>query len=133
MFWIVLLLILLGGGFYFYQRMVSLEQEIRAEQEREKELQAGKGSQEPPVAAPLEKEFTQPLAEIVATGDLAAEVAGNPILRLICAQPGVVQANVYADLPQLNKKQAQQMIRELADAGKIRREPLGSSFKLYLV
>lgn len=133
MFWIVLLLILLGGGFYFYQRLTDLEREIRAEQEREKEQQASQGSGETSAAAPLEKESAQPAAQTVATVDPAAEVVENPILRLICAQPGVVQTDIYVNLPQLNKKQAQQMIRELVDAGKIRRERLGSSFKLYLV
>lgn len=128
MFWIVLLLILLGGGFYFYQRMVALEREIRAEQEREKELQAKQVNQDS-VAATEKK---QPAPVDVTADNPATEIAENPILQFVCAHPGVVQADLYADLPQLNKKQAQQMIRELVDAGKIRRERLGSSFKLYL-
>jgi hypothetical protein len=129
MFWFVLLLILLGGGFYFYQRLVALEQEIRAEQEREKELQAKLVNQEAAVAVAHDKESVPADA---AADNPVAEVVDNPILRLVCAHPGVVQADLYADVPQLNKKQAQQMIRELVDAGKIRRERMGSSFKLYL-
>ncbi|MBD1400934.1 hypothetical protein [Pelovirga terrestris] len=129
MFWIVLLLILLGGSFYFYQRMVALEQEIRAEQEREKELQAQQVNQESAAAAPKKIE---PALVGAAAENPATEMAENPILQCVCAHPGVVQADLYADVPQLNKKQAQQMIRELVDAGKIRRERLGSSFKLYL-
>ncbi|HMB17160.1 MAG TPA: hypothetical protein VKN62_12700 [Pelovirga sp.] len=132
MFWFVLLLILLGGGFYFYQRLVALEREIRAEQEREKELQAQQVNEETGVAAPQEKASAPPSPAATAAESPATEVVENPILRLICAQPGVVQSNVYAEVPQLNKKQTQQMIRELVDAGKIRRERLGSSFKLYL-
>jgi hypothetical protein len=129
MFWFVLLLILLGGGFYFYQRLVALEQEIRAEQEREKELQAQLVNQEADDAVTHEKKSAPADA---AAGKPVAEVVENPILRLVCAHPGVVQADLYVDVPQLNKKQAQQMIRELVDAGKIRRERMGSSFKLYL-
>lgn len=129
MFWFVLLLILLGGGFYFYQRLVALEREIRAEQEREKELQAKLVNQEAAVATVDEKE-SSPADE--AADNPVGEVAENPILRLVCAHPGVIQADLYVDVPQLNKKQAQQMIRELVDAGKIRRERMGSSFKLYL-
>jgi len=128
MFWFVLLLIVLGGGFYFYQRMLALEQEIRAEQEREKELQARQVNQDT-AAAPQKNE---PAPANAAADNPATEIAGNPILDFVCAHPGVVQADLYADIPQLNKKQAQQMIRELVDAGKIRRERLGSSFKLYL-
>lgn len=133
MFWIVLLLILLGGGFYFYQRLTDLEREIRAEQEREKEQQASQGSGETSAAALLEKESAQPLEQTISAADPAAEMVENPILRIICTQPGVVQSDLYADLPQLNKKQAQQMVRELVEAGKVRRERQGSSFKLYLV
>ena len=129
MFWFVLLLIVLGGGFYFYQRMLALEQEIRAEQEREKELQARQVNQETAAAAPRNEE---PERTVAAADNPATEIAENPILQFVCAHPGVVQADLYADIPQLNKKQAQQMIRELVDAGKIRRERLGSSFKLYL-
>ncbi len=128
MFWFVLLLILLGGGFYFYQRMVALEREIRAEQEREKELQAQQVNQDT-AAAPQKKESA---AADVAAENPVTEIAENPILQFICAHPGVIQADLYADVPQLNKKQAQQMIRELVAAGKVRRERLGSSFKLYL-
>jgi len=132
MFWFVLLLILLGGGFYFYQRMVALEQEIRAEQEREKVQQASQGGEETSVAVPLENESAQSAVAVAATDGFEGEV-DHPILRLIDAKPGVVQSDIYAELPQLNKKQVQQIIRELVDAGKIRREPLGSSFKLYQV
>lgn len=129
MFWFVLLLILLGGGFYFYQRMLALEQEIRTEQQQEKELQARQVKQDTVAATSSEKE---PAAVDVTADKPATEIAENPILQFVCAHPGVVQADLYADLPQLNKKQAQQMIRELVEAGKIRRERLGSSFKLYL-
>ncbi|MBW6509960.1 MAG: hypothetical protein K0A94_10515 [Desulfuromonadales bacterium] len=133
MTWIVLLLILLGGGFYFYQRLTALEREIRAEQEREQEQQASQGSDETSFVVPLEKESAQPAAQTGAAVDPAAEMAEDPILRIICAQPGLVQSDLYANLPQLNKKQVQQMVRELVAAGKVRRERLGSSFKLYLI
>ncbi len=131
MFWFVLLLILLGLGFYFYQRMVALEQEIRADQAREKEQQQTDQRSEEP--APFKEASAPRTPESAAPVEPAAGVVENPILRLICSQPGVVQSAVYAELPQLNKKQAQQMIRELVDAGKIKRERLGRSFKLYLV
>ncbi len=130
MFWFVVVLIVLGLGFYFYQRMVALEQEIRAEQEREKELQTKQGHQDTAAATPRHKEPAP--ADAVAVNP-AHDTAENPILQFVCAHPGVVQADLYADVPQLNKKQVQQIIRELVDAGKIRRERLGSSFKLYLV
>jgi len=132
MFWFVLLLILLGGGFYFYQRMVALEQEIRAEQEREKVQQASQRVKETSVAVSIENVPGQPAMEAAATDGSDDEVY-IPILRLIDARPGFVQSDIYSELPRLNKKQVQQIIRELVDAGKIRRERLGSSFKLYLV
>lgn len=134
MFWFVLLLILLGGGFYFYQRMTALEQEIRAEQLREKEQhQAAQGSDEKAVIAPLEEQAAPSPRRSDASVAPAVAEEENSVLRLICVQPGVVQAGIYVDLPQLNKKQVQQIIRELVAAGKIRRERLGSSFKLYPV
>ena len=36
MFWFIILLLFVGAGFYFYQKMMAIEREIRAEQEIEK-------------------------------------------------------------------------------------------------
>ena len=36
MFWFIVLLLFVGAGFYFYQKMMTIEREIRAEQEIEK-------------------------------------------------------------------------------------------------
>ena len=54
MFWFVLLLLLVGAGFYFYRKMMSIEREIRAEQEVE--MASDTMAQEPVVVEDVESE-----------------------------------------------------------------------------
>lgn len=134
MFWIVVFLLLLGGTFYFYQKMKALEQQIRAEQALEKasyqsESAAADSATELTSAAPTPAR-TVPAAP--ASGEPSVETVSDPVLHAIESQPGVLQADIYAQLHEFNKRQVQQMIRQLVEDGKVRRERAGSSYQLYL-
>ena len=136
MFWFVLLLILMGGAFYFYQRMRALEQQIRADQALEKERQQSQQQKAnvPGSSAVSEaSEKSAPVVEPESTTSGGQSVdSRQPVISAIQSQPGVLQTDIYGQLPQLSKRQVQQLIRQLTDEGKIRRERSGSSYQLYL-
>lgn len=131
MLWFILLLILMGGTFYFYQRMRALEREIQAAQALEKTRQ-----QYTPKEAAAGSEPLSPPASGLQTASFSAKQplnsAQDPLVTAIQSQPGVRQADIYAILPELGKRQIQQTIRQLEGEGKIRRERSGSSYQLYL-
>lgn len=141
MFWFVLLLLLVGGGFYLYQKLVTIEREIRAEQAQEK------ASQQPPVAASAAP-AAAPSGASARPGstaqteeqDLQAEPAMSlgseaaAILARVREQPGLVQVDLYPQFPAVDKKQLQKRIRQMADDGLLRRERQpGGSYRLYPV
>ena len=130
MFWFVLLLIIMGGAFYFYQRMRALEQQIRAEQAREKEQQQAQQQ-----SAAVVNDAPAPSASPVNTEPVSSsadDLSVEPVVNAIQSQPGMLQADIYAKLPQLGKRQIQQLIRQLEEEGKVRRERSGSTYQLYL-
>jgi len=121
MFWFVVFLLMVGAAFYMYQRLKSIESEIRDEQLREKEgitVQQETPSK-PPVAAPSR------------SGTPSADEEDG-IVALIRKSPGIRQTELYCQLDAQNPKQLQQVLKKMADDGEIRREKEGSSFRLYV-
>ncbi len=132
MFWFIILLLLVGAGFYFYQKLISIEREIHAEQEAynatwqkaEKPLEdapAETGSDLEDVSAAPTPESREPLS------------LEEAILAEVSKQAGVKQVDLYPLFSTTNKKQLQKLIKVLADDGKLRREKQGSSYLLYPV
>jgi len=143
MFWFIVVLLLAGAGFYFYQKMMEIEREIRTEQE------VGQVVTEVPPAAPAEKpeavkeeEVADPpvvtpevekmaaKATPVADEDMSLE---GEILEAVNNLPGVKQTELYSSFSDVSKKQLQTLLKELDDAGKLKREKKGSSYLLYPV
>ena len=139
MFWFVLLLLLAGAGFYFYQKMMGIEREIRAEQE------AGQVSSEVaatpvPIPKPVQEEVSDSeivtpevdkmTAKVVPVADASLSLE-DEILAAIENLPGVKQTELYSSFADISKKQLQQMLKDLADSGKLKREKKGSSYLLY--
>jgi CHASE3 domain sensor protein len=144
MFWFIVLLLLAGAGFYFYQKMMAIEREIRAEQEAaqaadivaakttEAETSAGKAEQptetiDPPVVTP-EVESMAAKAEPVVDESLSLE---DEVIAAVNNLPGVKQSELYNSFGDVSKNQLQKLIKELADSGKLKREKKGSSYLLY--
>lgn len=146
MFWIVVLLLLAGAGFFFYQKMMAIEQEIRAEQEEESVAETEKPAEteEPPVAEEkvekVEEETSDPpvvtpevekmaaKAEPVDDKELTLE---DEILAAVQNLPGIKQTELYSSFSDVSKKQLQQLFKEMDDSGKLKREKKGSSYLLY--
>ena len=146
MFWIVVLLLLAGAGFFFYQKMMAIEQEIRAEQEGDSAVEPEKPTEtvespvaeeevrkveeetsDPPVVTP-EVEKMAAKAEPVDDKELTLE---DEILAAVQNLPGIKQTELYSSFSDVSKKQLQQLFKEMDDSGKLKREKKGSSYLLY--
>ena len=141
MFWFIVLLLLAGAGFYFYQKLMVIEREIRADQDAEKAAEqsgpvvattpvAAQETTDDPVIVTPEVEKMTSRAAPVADTDMSLE---DEVLAAVANLPGIKQTELYASFTDVDKKQLQQMLKELDDAGKIRREKKGSSYLLYPV
>ncbi len=148
MFWFVVLLLLAGAGFFFYQKMMAIEQEIRAEQQadsaakvaepeksgepavaEEKTDAVEEDASDPPVVTPEVEKMTVK-AEPVADVDMTLE---DEILAAVQNLPGMKQTELYDSFTDVGKKQLQQLLKELDEGGKLKREKQGSSYLLYPV
>ncbi len=133
MFWFIVLLLIVGGGFYFYQKMMTIEREIRAEQDAAKaEMARAKGADSQVKEAAVKQTFSQKSSLENKAPDLSDEDAtAEAVLAEVISHPGIRQADFYRLFADMNKKQLQQLIKELADKGVLRREKQGSSYLLY--
>lgn len=133
MFWFIVFLLILGAGFYFYQKVMVIEREIRAEQEEERMAQADREMlDEDKVRESAEETISEPLTVIKKAG--ASQTADSfdvMLLQQISEQPGIKQTSLYPLYPDFDKKQLQQLLKEMTDAGKIKREKQGSSYLLF--
>jgi len=138
MFWFIMLLLIVGGCFYLYHRMVVIEEEIRAGQAIvkkpvEKPLQETQSSEDeesiasPPVVT-TEVENMAPKVEPVANDSLNLD---DEIFSAIQNLPGIKQTELYSSFADINKKKLQQLLKEMDDGGKIKREKKGSSYLLF--
>ena len=129
MFWFVALLLIAGAGFYFYQRMVVVEQEIRIERKIEKAVvQAAQEPEEHSQGALVDSEnkFAAVIPEVS-----EATALKETLLAEVAKLPGMKQTELYPFFADINKKQLQKLIKEMADNGVLRREKQGSSYLLY--
>lgn len=148
MFWFIALLLLAGAGFYFYQKMMDIEREIRAEQE---------SAQPSSVVEPAADSATDDSVEPAAAGTEDDEMIDSPIvtpeveqmtakaepvedkamsledelLAAVANLPGIKQTQLYESFADVSRKQLQTLIKELADEGRLKREKKGSTFLLY--
>ncbi|SHI51662.1 hypothetical protein SAMN02745165_00284 [Malonomonas rubra DSM 5091] len=143
MFWFIVLLLLAGAGFYFYQKMMTIEREIREEQdaaqadaepveeakveEVKAEEPAAEEASDPPVVTP-EVEKMAAKAEPVADVEMNLE---DEILEAVKNLPGMKQTDIYTSFADVGKSQLQKLLKEMDDDGKLKREKKGSSYLLY--
>ena len=146
MFWFVVLLLVLGAGFYFYQKLTAIEREIRAEQVAEKEQVARpqktededkppKPELEPQREEALDPPFSSPEVEKMTANAAPVPDEGmsteEEIVLAVTNLPGIKQTELYDSFPDVDRKRLQQLVKELADSGKLKREKQGSSYILY--
>ncbi|OEU72255.1 MAG: hypothetical protein BA864_10815 [Desulfuromonadales bacterium C00003093] len=132
MFWFILLLLLAGAGFYFYQKMMTIEREIRAEQEVE--MAGDTMAQEPVVVEDVASETAAAVVEKkeeASAGEIEPARVEEKVLAAIAKQPGIKQTELYTIFSAENKKQLQRVLKEMADNGQLKREKEGSSYLLF--
>ncbi|WP_020676553.1 hypothetical protein [Geopsychrobacter electrodiphilus] len=128
MHWFMLLLLatLIAGGYYVYQRLLTIEREIREEQN----LVSDQHEEHSFVETPPFDASTPEKAPIVTTTE---EDLGVEILAFVALNPGLSQAEVYARFPDSDRRELQKRLRKFDQAGSVRREKEGSSYRLYPV
>ena len=147
MCWLIALLLLAGAGFYFYQKMMDIEREIRAEQESTQpstvvasaadsapDAAAGPAAGETddemidsPIVTPEVEQMTTK-AEPVEDKAMSLE---DELLAAVANLPGIKQTELYESFADVSRKQLQKLVKDLADSGKLKREKQGSTFLLY--
>ncbi len=145
MFWFIVLLLLAGAGFYFYQKLTKIESEIRAEQDAEiTRATAAKAQQDAPEKARDESATTKPKADPAKVEPVAEKPTAEPVVKTeetseletqivaaVVEQPGVKQTELYGKFADINKKQLQTLLKDMADNGALKRKKQGSSYSLY--
>ena len=129
MFWFIVLLLVVGAGFYFYQKLISIEREIHAEQEAYSV--AVQKAETPPVDASPAPVDAGTMLESIASENTESASLEEAILAEVIRQAGIKQTDLYPLFADVNKKQLQRLIKELADNGRLRREKSRSSYLLY--
>lgn len=138
MFWFIILLLIVGGCFYLYQRMMAIEEEIRAGQDlvkkpAEQAFQVSVSDDEEIVSPPVvtaEVEKMASKAEPVVEESMSLE---DEVLGAVNNLPGIKQTELYNSFADINKKRLQQLLKDMDDAGQIKREKKGSSYLLFPV
>ncbi len=127
LFFILLLLALIAAGYYVYQRLLKVEREIRADQ------RALVDEEESPVIKPDPEAPAPESAPVDDDTDAPLEGVGlkDRIMLAVADSPGLTQVELYAKLPDVERRELQKLLRELDQAGTLRREKKGSSYRLY--
>ena len=133
MFWFIVLLLVVGAGFYFYQKMKSIEREIYAEQKIESAPDTtAQEAEKPPVDIPQTTVFdTESKLSTVAQEVSEPATLEVSILAEVANQPGLKQTDLYPLFAATDKKQLQRLLKEMADAGRLKREKKSSTYLLY--
>lgn len=130
-FWFLLFLVVVAGGIYLYQRLLSIEQEIRqehkaqAEEVKEEEIVI----KTPPVVEPI-KEGVDSTASDEVDEPVSLE---ESLLTVINDLPGLLQTELYALFPDSERKKLQALLLKLDRKGLIRREKKNSSYRVFPV
>lgn len=124
LFFMLLLLALIVGGYYVYQRLLTIERDIRADQRSSAEEDVSASAKESGEEASPGHATTTGAADVQET--LSAQV-----LRLVREHPGFVQPELYVRFGEDKRRELQKLLRELDQQGLLRREKKGNSYRLY--
>lgn len=139
MFWFIVILLVAGAGFYFYRKMMAIEREIRESQSLESGGAAGaptvestaqsSSAEAPEKVEPLPAGSPQDSAEV--PPESPPEPGEGALLAEVIRMPGIPQTELYPLLSGMSRKQAQQLLKNMAEQGRIRREKQGNSYRVY--
>ena len=117
------LLVLLGlavFGWFAFRELKMMESEIL------RDIEAKNAANEQPQD---DSDLTEPVRTVV-TPVADTSLAGQ-LARLISAQPGLVQTDLYSRMSGFNRRQIQQALLEMDRQGVIRREKLKGSYRIF--
>lgn len=127
--YVVLLLLAIAVG-YAVMRLRALEGEIRAEQSAPPSTEVPTPVAKVATAEPEAQDKTlQPINEPQVAP--AEESLRMKLLRLIMQQPGIVQTEVYAHFTTEERREIQNLLRDLDQQALLRREKQGNTYALY--
>jgi hypothetical protein len=129
MLWFITILLIVGAGFYFLQRMATVKQETRVEQQIGKTT-AKAEEHLPEVSGNTLADSENDLAAVIPE-TAEATALKEAVLAEVIKRPGMKQTELYPFLADINKRQLQKLIKEMADSGVLRRDKQGNSYLLY--
>jgi len=106
------------GGYLAFRKLQEMEDEIRDEIAARESRQAEPSSQPSPPSPAAEKSPAPPEGRV---------------LELIRERPGLLQTEVYSAMPDVDRKQLQELLLRLDRAGRIRRVKEKSTYRLFPV
>ena len=112
-----------------YRQLLGLEREIRREIEEETAPSLPPAPSAPSSSAPEVPEVDQASEEKGDKGPL--NLAEERLLRLVREQPGVLQTELYARLPEIGRRFLQEQLRSMAHDGRVRRVREGGTYRVY--
>jgi hypothetical protein len=121
---LILLLLLVGFGWFAYRELKLMETDILRDIELKNMA----------VATEAANNASLPQEEVILK---VAESVPEPVplsgrlLNVIADQPGIMQTDIYSQLPDYRKKQLQQTLQEMERIGVIRREKAKGSYRLF--
>ena len=133
MFWFIVLLLFVGAGFYFYQKMMAIEREIRAEQEAGNiHVTTTASPESQTMETPQNTIFDSESSSSVDVTDTVESISmEDAVIAEVTKQPGLKQTELYLVFTDISKKQLQKLIKDMTDRGVLKREKQGSSYLLY--
>ena len=127
LFFILLLIALIVAGYYVYQRLITIEHEIRAEQRSRIDPEDS-----PSADVKIESSASEPESKVDDSGAQGEEPGVKEQIRLAVEEtPGLAQTELYAKFPDQDRRELQKLLRELDQSGQLRRDKKGSSYRLY--
>jgi flagellar biosynthesis/type III secretory pathway M-ring protein FliF/YscJ len=129
-YWVLLLLLLGIVVIFAIVRLRELEREIRAEQSAA--TASPTSAAKPAAPEPGHKQATaRPANDLQQSGTEESESLRMRLLRLVMQQPGIIQTEIYAHFAPQERRDIQNLLRELDQQKMLRREKRGSTYALY--
>ncbi len=126
LFFILLLIAFIVAGYYVYQRLLKIEREIRADQHSLVE------EDDSVIESDIEPVSPEPAQKVEDSDALSEDIGLNDqIVLVVEGSPGLAQAEIYDKFPNEDRRELQKLLRQLDQAGRLRREKKGSSYRIY--
>lgn len=114
-----------------YRQLRALEVQIRREIEEENAPSPPPPSPSPPPPSSTLQVREAPEAREEKDERSPLNLAAERLLRLVRERPGMLQTEVYAQLPEIDRRFLQEQLRSLAQDGRVRREKERGTYRVF--